>query len=316
MQIASPGSTCTPVFSRTKISLAAILLSFGLSLGLAPESTADTLDKIRSAGKVVLGYREDSRPFAFRDESGKPDGFSVALCQKIADDLKTTLGMPNLAAEWTPVTIADRTTALQQGRIDILCGADSVSLKQRAEVSFSIPIYPGGIGAIASINIPQAVRDTLEGVQSTAPIWRGSPARILNQRTFAVVAGTTAEKWAAERIQRFQIDVNVIKAENYAAGIEALTGGKADALFGDRSIIMEAAAKQLADGSVVALERQFTHDPIALTITRDSDGLRLAIDTTLSRTYASPDFRELYVKWFGAADVSTLIFYEVSAIPE
>ena len=296
--------------------LAAILLSFGLSLGLAPESKADTLDKIRTAGKVVLGYREDARPFAFKDESGKPAGFSVALCQKIANDLKTVLGMPNLAVEWSPVTIADRTMALQQGRIDILCGADSVSLKRRAEVSFSIPIYPGGIGAIASANAPQAVRDTLEGIQSTGPIWRGSPARILNQRTFVVVAGSTAEKWLAERIQHFQIDVNVMKAENYAAGIKALTGSRADVLFGDRSIIMEAAAKQLADGSVVALERQFTHHPIALTITRDSDGLRLAIDSTLSRTYRGPDFREMYVKWFGASDIRTLLFYELSALPE
>jgi polar amino acid transport system substrate-binding protein len=313
MQFASPVRTLVLL---AKASLPVILLAFGLSLGLAPAAESDTLDKIKAAGKVVLGYREDANPFAFKDASGKPDGFSVALCQKIADDLKTVLGMPNLAVEWSPVAIADRTAALQQGRVDILCGADSVSLKRRAEVSFSIPIYPGGIGAIASANAPQAVRDTLEGVQSTEPIWRGSPARILNQRTFAVVTGSTAEKWLAERAQRFQIDVKVIPVENYAAGIKALTDGEADVLFGDRSIIINAAAAQLADGSVVALERQFTRDPIALSIARDNDGLRLAIDSTLSRTYRGPDFRELYVKWFGSGDIRTLLFYELSALPE
>jgi polar amino acid transport system substrate-binding protein len=296
--------------------LPAILFAYGLSLGLAPAAKSDTLDKIRTAGKVVLGYREDARPFAFKDESGKPDGFSVALCQKIADDLKTVLGMPNLAVEWSPVAIADRTAALQQGRVDILCGADSVSLKRRAEVSFSIPIYPGGIGAIASANAPQAVRDTLEGIQSTGPTWRGSPARILNQRNFAVVAGSTAEKWLAQRVQDFKIDVNVIPVESYTVGVKALTDAQADVLFGDRSIIMDAAAAQLADGSVVALERQFTQDPIALAIARDNDGLRLAIDSTLSSTYRSPDFREIYVKWFGAGDASTLLFYKLSALPE
>jgi polar amino acid transport system substrate-binding protein len=313
MQFASPVKTWAAV---ARISLPAILFAYGLSLGLAPAAKSDTLDKIRTAGKVVLGYREDARPFAFKDESGKPDGFSVALCQKIADGLKTVLGMPNLAVEWSPVAIADRTVALQQGRVDILCGADSVSLKRRAEVSFSIPIYRGGIGAIASANAPQAVRDTLEGVQSTDPIWRGSPARILNQRTFAVVAGSTAEKWLAERIQHFQIDVKVTPVENYAAGVKALTDGAADVLFGDRSIIMNAAAAQLADGSVVGLEGQFTQDPIALAIARDNDGLRLVIDSTLSRTYRGPDFRELYVKWFGLGDIRTLVFYELSALPE
>lgn len=313
MQFASLVRTWAAV---ARISLPAILLAYGLSLGMAPAAKSDTLDKIKTAGKVVLGYRDDARPFAFKDESGKPDGFSVALCQKIADDLKTALSMPNLVVEWSPVAIADRTAALQQGRVDILCGADSVSLKRRGEVSFSIPIYPGGIGAIASVNAPQAVRDTLEGVQSTDPVWRGSPARILSQRTFAVVAGSTAEKWLADRIHHFQIDVKVTPVENYAAGVKALSEGAADVLFGDRSIIMDAAATQLGNGSVVALQRQFTHDPNALTIARNNDDLRLVIDSTLSNAYRSPDFRELYVKWFGAGDVSALLFYELAAQPE
>lgn len=316
MQIASPVTECVPVRGKTGRSAAAILLAIGLALGLAPAAKADTLERIRTAGKVVLGYREDARPFAFKDESGKPAGFSVELCQRIAEDLKTALNMPALAVEWSPVAIADRTTALQQGSVDLLCGADSVSLKRRAEVSFSLPIYPGGIGAVASANAPQAVRETLEGVQPTGPIWRGSPARILNQRTFAVVAGSTAQQWLSDRVQHFQIDVNVKPVETYAAGIEALTNGEADVLFGDRSIIMEAAAGQLADGSVVSLERQFTRDPVALTIARDNDGLRLVIDSTLSRAYVKPDFRELYVKWFGAGDIGTLIFYQITALPE
>src|SRR6476660_2686649 len=108
MQFASLVSTWAAV---ARISLPAILFAYGLSLGMAPAAKSDTLDKIKTAGKVVLGYRDDARPFAFKDESGKPDGFSVALCQKIAEDLKTALGMPNLMVEWSPVAIADRTAA-------------------------------------------------------------------------------------------------------------------------------------------------------------------------------------------------------------
>ena len=47
-----------------------------------------------AAGKLTLGYRADARPFSYRDEAGKPAGYSVALCQKIAEQVKTELGLP------------------------------------------------------------------------------------------------------------------------------------------------------------------------------------------------------------------------------
>ena len=45
----------------------------------APALAAGALDRVRDSGKLSLGYRADTRPFAFSD-SGKPAGFSVALC--------------------------------------------------------------------------------------------------------------------------------------------------------------------------------------------------------------------------------------------
>lgn len=296
--------------------LASAAVAIAVALSVTSQASADTLDRIRTAGKLVLGYRDDARPFAFKDEAGKPSGFSIALCERIAGDLKSELNLPNLAVEWAPVALDDRTSSLQQGRIDILCGADSITLGRRQDVSFSIPIYPGGIGAIASANAPQALRDILEGKPMTGPIWRGSPARIINQRTFAVVAGSTAQAWLAERIQHFQVDVKVIPVEHYADGVKSLVDGSVDVFFGDRSIIMDTAAQDLANGTVVALDRQFTRSPVALTIARDNDALRLVIDRSLSRIFESPDFREVFVKWFGTADVGMLLFYEASALPE
>jgi len=316
MHIASLAKMPVVTIQRAGRVIAILLLSLVLPIGFVPKANADTLDRIRAAGKILLGYRDDARPFAFKDEGGQPAGFSVALCQMITEDLKVELGLSELEVEWVPITIDDRAAALQQGRVDILCGADSITLERRKAVSFSIPIYPGGIGAIARANAPQALREVLEGEPATGPIWRGSPARILNQRTFAVVAGSTSQSWLAERIQRFQIDVKVVPVENYAAGIDSLTKGNADVFFGDRAIIMEAASTQIASGDIIALERQFTHEPIALTIARDNDALRLVIDQTLSREFKSEDFRELFFKWFGAESPGAIAFYRMSALPE
>ena len=53
----------------------------------APALGADldgTLKKIKSTNTITLGYREDARPFAFTGDDGKPAGYSVDLCTRIA----------------------------------------------------------------------------------------------------------------------------------------------------------------------------------------------------------------------------------------
>src|SRR5215475_15961158 len=97
-----------------------------LAAALLPltQASADTLDRVKQAGKLTLGYRTDARPFSFQDESGKAAGYSIDLCQKIAEEIKAEVGVPTLAVEWAPVSAEERFRALQDGKIDLLCGAD------------------------------------------------------------------------------------------------------------------------------------------------------------------------------------------------
>ena len=314
MQRASMANARVPRLLSAAVS--ALLLSLVVTFEWSSAVQADTIDKIRSAGKIILGYREDARPFSFKGEDGAPAGFSVALCQSIVEQIKTELAIPGLVVEWSPIKADDRIAAIQQGRIDLMCGADTDTLSRRKDVSFSIPIYPSGIGAVLSVDAPAGLRDVLEGQPSSSPIWRGSPARILEQTTFAVVGGTTSEKWLAERIQSFQISANVVPVENYPAGIASLLDGEADVFFGERAIIVEASGDGIKNGSLIPLDRQFTNEPIALSLALDNDNFRLIVDRTLSRLYPTREFHGLYNKWFGTADVTTLLFYQFSTLPE
>ena len=137
---------------RTAVSLIAALIAISAFAG--PTFAAGTLDRIRQSGKVMFGYRADAQPFSYRDDSGNAAGYSVALCQAIADGLKADLGLANLSVEWVPVTIDDRFSAVQQGKVDLLCGAETETLSRRKEVSFSLPIYPSGIGALLAADTP------------------------------------------------------------------------------------------------------------------------------------------------------------------
>jgi polar amino acid transport system substrate-binding protein len=294
----------------------AIVATLLLPLAGADSTSAATLDRVREQSKLTLGYRVDVRPFSYQDASGSPTGYSVALCQKVADSVKAELGLADLAIDWVPVTIDERFTAVAQGKIDLLCVPDVVTLSRRKEVSFSVPVYPGGIGAILRADAPAALQDVLVGRPPSGPIWRASPAQVLEAKTFAVVKGSTSEEWLASRLDKFQLDARVVPVENYDAGIAAVLDGNANVFFGDRSVLLDAAAGSKNASELIVLERSFTTEPLALALPRNDNDFRLAVDRALSGTYASPEFRDIYRKWFGLPDEFAWLFFRQSGLAD
>jgi polar amino acid transport system substrate-binding protein len=299
------------------LALALALAASRLLFVAATPALASTLDRIKEAGKITLGYETDAQPFSY-DDAGVAAGYSVALCQKVADQVKADLGLATLAVQWTPVTLADRFDTVRQGKIDLICGADTVTLSRRKEVSFSIPIFPSGMGALLRADTPAALRQILaEGQPPSRPVWRGSPARtLLESKTFSIVSGTTGPAWLAGRIDAFQISANVAPVDSYDAGIKRVLERSSDVFFGDRAILLEAAKRSPSAGDLVVLDRLFTYEPLALALARNDDDFRLVVDRALSKQIASKEFDDLYSKWFGEPDVSTLTFFRMNMLPQ
>ncbi len=309
-----------PKNARLCASLALTLFTAiaGLSFVYAGTAWGGTLDHIREAKKITLGYRTDARPFSYNDEKGAPAGYSVELCRRIANEVKEEVGVADLAVELVPVSLEERFNAVEQGKLDLLCGADSVSLTRRKQVSFSIPIFASGVGAILRADAPVELRTVLaEGQPPQRPIWRGSPARtILEKKTFSIVAGTASEKWLAGRIDAFEIDAKVAPVESYQAGIQSVLFRQSDVFFGDFPILLDAAKRSLSAKDVVVLNRVFTYEPLALVLARDDEDLRLVVDRTLSRLFGAPEFRDFYARWFGKLDDTAALFFRLNALPE
>ena len=302
-----------PPRRRPGVTIAMVMTALLPLIG-AMSASAATLDRIRQAGKITFGYRVDARPFSYQDTSGAPTGYSVTLCEKVAEEVKAELGLPDLGADWVPVTLEDRFTAVAQGKVDLLCEADSITLSRRKEVAFSVPIFPSGIGAFVRAD-ELALEDALSG-RPSGPIWRASPARILETKTFSAVDGTTSETWLADRLDKFQLPATVRPVENYDAGIAKLLEGDTDVLFGDRAILLEAAARNPAASKLVLVDRLFTYELLALTLARNDDDFRLVVDKALSKTFTSPDFQDVYVKWFGPPTEGARLFFLQSVLPE
>lgn len=312
MQRARSGS---PDGHRVRIAALAIATLAAALLPLS-EASAGALDRIKDTGRLALGYRTDARPFSYRDESGKAVGYSVALCEKVAERVKAELGLSSLAVDWVPVTLEDRFRAVQEGKVQLLCGAATASLSRMKEVSFSIPIFPGGVAALLRADAPAGLRDVLEGRPPAGPTWRANPAQVLQAKTFSVVTGTTSEKWLAERLDTLRITAKVAPVPDYQAGVQRVLDRSADVFFGERAILLDAARRGPSARSLIVLDRRFTYEHIGLVFQRGDEDFRLVVDRTLSRLFDSKEFGDIYTSWFGKLDENTRVFFRWSALPE
>ncbi len=288
-----------------RASLAApVIAVFAVSL-----ASAGTLDQIKESGHIKLGYYADAPPFTHRADGGAVEGYSAALCKGIADQVKTQLALPELTVDWVPVALDSGLSQVQPGSIDILCTPISATLTRRRDVSFSIPVYPGGVRAAVRADSPPALREALAEKPSVKPVWRGSPAAtVLGQSTFAVVSGSTSESMLKSRLNTFQIDAKVVSVPDYRTALQQLREGKAQVVFGDHAILLGAMDSESRDDFVI-LDRLMTNEPYALALPRNDDDFRLLVDRSLSQFYVTNGFRTLYTQSFGEFSENTQVFF-------
>lgn len=274
-----------------------------------------TSDRIRDSGQLRLGFVPDAKPFTSAGSGGTPEGYGAALCEKVAASLKSSLNAPQLAVEWKPLTIETAFGAVAGGEVDLLCTPASATLERRKSVAFSIPTFAGGVRAVVRADAPAALREALESTPAQKPVWRGSPALTLLEKTrFATVEGTVSKDWLAGKVASFKLNTATVSVPDYASGVKFLLERKIDVFLAERDVVLA----QLDDATrskVAVLNRQLTHQPLALALPRGDDDFRLAVDTALAATLSSADFASLYSKYFGALDEGARNFFTWATPP-
>src|SRR5882757_3339177 len=127
------------------------------------EAASQTLDKIRETGKIALGYREASIPFAYLGGDNKPTGLSLELCADVADKIKSDSKRPALEIEYIPVNASNRIPLLQNGTIDVECGSTTNTADRQKQVSFSVATYVASPRWLVSASSPVTEPNGLEG---------------------------------------------------------------------------------------------------------------------------------------------------------
>src|SRR5437867_11927242 len=102
-----------------------------MAVPAAAQELQGTLKKMKTAGTIVLGYRENTAPFSFFGSDGKPTGYSIDLCTRIVIEVQEALSRPQLKGRWGPVSVADRIDAVTSFRVDMECGSTTVTLSRQ-----------------------------------------------------------------------------------------------------------------------------------------------------------------------------------------
>ena len=283
-------------------SLPLLLLTTLVLVSPAPAADLDgTLKKIKGANAITLGYREASRPFSFTGDDGKPAGYSVELCGRVADSIAKELGLTNMQVKWVKVTVENRLQSVADGTIDLECGSTTASLSRQEQVDFSLLTFVDG-GSLLVTDASQ-----IRGVAT------------LGGKRVAIIPGTTTERGLNDALKKHGVTATLVPVKDHDGGVAALDFGTADAYASDRVILIGIGRTSKHPEKLSLVEEMFSYEPYGLMLRRGDAAFRLSVNRALSALYRSGDVVPIYEKWFGSMTTAGPIIgvmYMMNALPE
>jgi ABC-type amino acid transport substrate-binding protein len=261
----------------------------------------DTLQKIRSSNTITLGYREDARPFAYTGDDGKPAGYSVELCTRIAAGIARQLGLTNLQTKWVKVTPENRLTSVINGTVDLECGSTTASLTRQEQVDFSLMTFVDG----GSLLVTDA-----SGIRGIAT---------LDGKRVGVVPGTTTEKALTMAIAKHGVKTTVVQVKNHAEGVAALDNHTIDAYASDRTLLIGMGRTSKSPEKLSLVDEYFSYEPHGFVLRRGDAAFRLAVNRGLAGMYRSGEVAPVFEKYFGSMTTAGPLIvnmYLMNGLPE
>ena len=159
--------------------------------------TFRSVDDIKKAGAVNIGYFSDKAPFGYVDKDGKPAGYDVVFGNRLAKDL-------GVEANYISTDGLNRVPFLQSNKADIMLANFTVTDERAEKVDFSLPYMKIKLGIVSPESAVIKSVDELKG------------------KKLIVSKGTTAETY----FEKNYPEVTMVKFDSYADAYNALLDGR------------------------------------------------------------------------------------------
>lgn len=247
--------------------LVALMMLLSLcSLALAE----DSLEKVKKAGKLVVGTSPDYAPYEFPGPDGKPVGADMVLAQFIADKLGVELVIEELDFDGVLAAIAT-------GKIDLALAGIDPTEERKASMDFS-DVYYNESNQIILIQ-----KDNAEAYGTLAG---------LAGKTIAAQNGTVQETMVKEYLKESKLEL-ITKVPD---GIMMLLGKKVDAMALP-NVVAEQYVKNYPDLVIANEKFPYSSIGIAAALTKGKPELLAAINEVIKEVVE----QKLFYGWMEEA---------------
>ena len=262
---------------------AALVCAFA-SFNTAPShaESGGRLDRIRETGRINLGFPDASPPFAFLDGNAKPVGYTLEICEHVAQKLKVALGLKSLDVNHTPVMSATRIPLIENGTIDLECGTATNLPERHKLVSFAPTTFVTQVVLVARKETPVDVNDLSS--------FRG--------RSISAQAGGQTQRVVVRESARDKLDIQVMPAKDTAEAFLLLETGRAAGSANDDALAHAtvAGAKQPQDYKIGTKGLEFA--PYGILEPKNDPAFKAAVDKAVVELIKDGTVAGLYKKYF------------------
>lgn len=268
---------------RRFLSKLLILQTALLALALdsaAADFTTPTLDRIKETGKIRIGYGVTA-PFSFTTTDGQVVGYSIDLCRRVTEKLKTRLKMDDIQIEFVPRTPSNRVQLLNDGSIDIECNASTNTVERRKSAIFSVSHF---YGATRYVSLAKNQLETLADLKG---------------RSVGVALGTVNVNDINEINRARKLNISVVPADTLKGAFDMVTDGRVSAFAMDEVLLstMIAQSKNPAEYRI-STEKVTDFQPVGFMMRLNDTEFASAVNEALGEIYKTPEMPDIYKRWF------------------
>jgi len=246
----------------------------------------ETMDRIKKTGKIRVGLREGSIPFAFIDPKvGKHVGFSVDMTHLLVDKLSEHFGKKITIQPFT-VTPKTRIPMVANATVDVEMGSTTYTQKREEVVDFSYIFF---------------VSETTFLIPKDSDIKKIDD---LNGKRLGAARGTTNLKAIEDQVAAGKYKPkDIVVVETHPQGFLALKGGKVDAYSTDRSLLEGLRMKAPHPENWKTADFAIAYEPYGYMCREGNSDIRDFINNTIVWSIKTGKFFEMYDKWMGTKGV-------------
>jgi glutamate/aspartate transport system substrate-binding protein len=263
--------------------LAALAVLTALPCAAAPPPASDgpTLTRVRDTGVIVIGYRPDSLPFSYLDAQLRPTGYSIELCGRVVDAVRTRLALPDLEVRRVEVASATRMPLVANGTLDMECGITTHTAERARTQAFSLTTFVAETRLLT--RAPEQVQDLVQ----------------LRGRPVASTIGTTSIQHLAKVNEQKGLGIHILGGLDDPEGFQFVKSGRAAAFLMDDVLLRAMLAQQGPGAADYRLsDRALTVEPYAIGLKRGDPQFKALVDEVLAGLYRSGEIHAIYRRWF------------------